>query len=75
MEIKKFFIVTKPEKYSKLGDILFDVTILGLQNQFRGGLDSKDIVGVFSEQEEAEDLAIELLFELEMDIEDGYILD
>lgn len=73
MKITKFFIVTKPNVDSELGDICFEADVQRLQLQFLGGLDHSDIVAVFDNEEEAENLALDLLHEIQGDIEDEYI--
>lgn len=60
-KINKFWIVTKPTKYSVLDDILFQSDIKGMQNQFLGGLKKAEIVGTYQYKAEAEKIAKKLL--------------
>jgi len=68
-----FWVVTKPtddavlEEYpcsrekSVLEDICFPTDLLGLMRQFRGGLEAKEIVGIWLDREAAEQVARRLL--------------
>lgn len=56
----KFWVVTKPTNVSTLGDIIFECDIKGLGNQFRGGLNSDDIVGWY-DKETATRIATDLM--------------
>ena len=56
----KFWVVTIPTSESELGDILFETDIKGLGNQFRGGLNSDDIVGWY-DKETATQIATDLM--------------
>lgn len=69
MQIMKFWIVTKADNNSELGDILFSANMRQLELQFAGGLSSADIIGVFSSEKEAENVALDVLYEIQC----GYI--
>lgn len=56
-EIKDFWVVTKPSKNQILEDILFKANMAYMRNQFVGGLKAADILGTFTTQKEASDLA------------------
>ena len=58
---KKFWIVTKPTAKSTIKDMLFEADLKDLSLQFLGGLNAKDIVGLFTEKHEAADFAVSLL--------------
>lgn len=53
MQIKKFWIVTKPTRLSVLIDICFETTPAGLARQGAGGLKPEDIHGMYTTQAEA----------------------
>lgn len=53
MKLKTLHIVTFPTPNSTLPDICFSVDYLGLQRQFKGGLEAKEIAGIFSTKQEA----------------------
>ena len=50
---KNFWLVTKATSMSEMADICFEINFRDLQNQFRGGLDPDDIVGMFDGEVEA----------------------
>lgn len=56
-EIKKFWVVTKPNQRSGLGDILFESDIKGMDRQFKGGLTTKEILGIYTTQSHGERVA------------------
>lgn len=60
-KINKFWVVTKPTRYSTLPDILFRADIKYMRNQFVGGLDKNSIVGIYEYKNEAEKIARKLL--------------
>ena len=67
-KIEKIWVVTKPTSKSGLIDILFETTIGGLENQFKGGLSENDIVATFTTEVEAKDLAKKLLKKNEKEV-------
>lgn len=61
-EVGRFWIVTYPwSKDTKLVDMLFETDIAGIGNQFRGGLESDDIHGVYKDKAKAEVDAMRLM--------------
>lgn len=56
-KVNKFWVVTKPSKNSELIDILFHADIKRMELQFKGGLSSKEIIGIFTTKNEAEKVA------------------
>jgi hypothetical protein len=56
-EIKKFWVVTKPNRTSGLIDILFESDIKGMDRQFKGGLTTKEIVGIYTTKSHGEKVA------------------
>lgn len=60
-KITKFWVVTKPSRVSGIRDILFLSNIKKMANQYLGGLDKEDIIGIYSNKKEAEVVAKKLL--------------
>ncbi len=56
-----FWVVTRPNRVSELGDICYACTFQQLMTQTRGGLHEKEIIGIFAEEAEAKRLAMKLL--------------
>ena len=56
-KVSKFWVVTKPTKQSVLIDILFNADMKRMELQFKGGLSNKEIIGIFTTQNEAEKVA------------------
>ncbi len=56
-KVSKFWVVTKPNKNSELIDILFQAGMKRMELQFKGGLASKEIIGIFTTRNEAEKVA------------------
>ncbi|OFX31050.1 MAG: hypothetical protein A2X08_18290 [Bacteroidetes bacterium GWA2_32_17] len=56
-KVSKFWVVTKPTKQSVLIDILFNADMKRMEFQFKGGLSSKEIIGIFTTKNEAEKVA------------------
>ena len=47
-EIGKFFVVEKPKtKDNNVDDIVFESTVVYFANQVRGGLNEKDVLGIY----------------------------
>lgn len=61
MKITHFWIVTKPNSLSTIDDICFETDMIGLEKQFKGGLKSEDIVGMYTKEKEAKENAVFLL--------------
>lgn len=57
MRIKIFWIVTKPTRKSVLQDICFATDIIGIGLQYLGGLKPDEVLGMFTSEKEAEDMA------------------
>ncbi len=58
---EEFFIVTKPSWFSTMEDICFRCSFSRLMSQVRGGLNEDEIVGIYSDQTEAQHAAARLL--------------
>jgi hypothetical protein len=58
---EKFWVVTKPSPFSTLEDILFPCTFERLMLQVRGGLNEKEIVGIYADETEAQRATARLL--------------
>jgi hypothetical protein len=56
-----FWVVTKPNRASELGDICFACTYKQLILQARGGLHEDDIVGIYANEADAKEMAGKLL--------------
>jgi hypothetical protein len=61
MKFERFWIVTRPTDKSGLSDICFESNIGQMENQFRGGLESNDILGMYNSKLEAEWIAKKLI--------------
>lgn len=57
MRLDRIWIVTKPTPESEIVDILFSSTMDELELQFRGGLEAKNIVAIYTEEPEARRIA------------------
>lgn len=65
-EIGKFFVVEKPKrKDDKVDDIVFESTVTYFANQVRGGLNEKDVLGIYKQKSDARRAATEALKEFE----------
>jgi len=71
----RFWIVTRPTPRSLRSDVCFQTDFAGLVLQFKGGLDPADVVGVSTEEGEAEALAERLLRERRTAVGEGAGLD
>lgn len=60
-EVGKFWVVTRPGDTSVLEDILFEATVAEMGRQFRGGLDPRDILGLFTDKTRARAVAFDQL--------------
>jgi len=58
---KTFWVVSSPTQSSEMGDILFEATFMSFAYTVRGGLDPKDIVGVYARESDARERADEEL--------------
>ena len=53
-EIGKFFVAEKPKtKEDKVEDLVFESTVLYFANQVRGGLNEKDVLGIYKQKSDA----------------------
>ena len=52
-EIGKFFIVEKPTKDSEMIDVVYELTLPEFALQVKGGLDVKNILGVYKQKSDA----------------------
>jgi len=52
-EIGKFFIVEKPTKNSEMMDVVYELTLPEFALQVKGGLDVKNILGVYKQKSDA----------------------
>ena len=52
-EIGKFFIVEKPTKDSEMVDVVYELTLPEFALQVKGGLDIKNILGVYKQKSDA----------------------
>jgi hypothetical protein len=65
-EIGKFFVVEKPKsKNDKVDDIMFESTVTYFANQVRGGLDEKNVLGIYKDKMSAKNRASEAIKEFE----------
>jgi len=65
-EIGKFFVVEKPKrKDDKVDDIVFESTVTYFANQVRGGLNEKDVLGIYKQKSDARRAATEAIKEFE----------
>jgi hypothetical protein len=56
-KVSKFWVLTKPNKNSELIDIFFQADMKRMELQFKGGLASKEIIGIFTIKNEVEKVA------------------
>jgi len=56
-----FWVVTRPNRVSELGEICFACTFKQLINQSRGGLHEQELIGIFADEAEAKRMALKLL--------------
>jgi len=52
-EIGKFFIVEKPGKNSEMEDVVYELSLPEFALQVKGGLDVKNILGVYKQKSDA----------------------
>lgn len=61
-EIGKFFVTEKPKtKEDKVEDLVFESTVLYFANQVRGGLNEKDVLGIYKQKSDARRAATEAI--------------
>ena len=52
-EVGKFFIVEKPTKDSEIEDVVYELSLPEFALQVKGGLDIKNILGVYKQKSDA----------------------
>ena len=52
-EVGKFFIVEKPTKDSEMEDVVYELSLPEFALQVKGGLDIKNILGVYKQKSDA----------------------
>ena len=52
-EIGKFFIVEKPTKDSEMEDVVYELTLPEFALQVKGGLEIKNILGIYKQKSDA----------------------
>jgi len=60
-EIGKFFIVEKPTKDSEMEDVVYELSLPEFALQIKGGLDVKNILGVYKQKSDARRAGTEAL--------------
>ena len=65
-EIGKFFVTEKPKsKEDKIEDLVFESTVLYFANQVRGGLEEKNVLGIYKQKSDARKAAADAIKEYE----------
>ena len=60
-EIGKFFIVEKPDQNSEMEDVVYEITLPEFALQIKGGLEIKNILGVYKQKSDARRAGTEAL--------------
>ena len=60
-EVGKFFIVEKPGKDSEMEDVVYELSLPEFALQIKGGLDIKNILGVYKQKSDARRAGTEAL--------------
>ena len=60
-EVGKFFIVEKPDQNSEMDDVVYELTLPEFALQIKGGLDVKNILGVYKQKSDARRAGTEAL--------------
>jgi hypothetical protein len=60
-EIGKFFIVEKPDQNSEMEDVVYELTLPEFALQIKGGLEIKNILGVYKQKSDARRAGTEAL--------------
>jgi hypothetical protein len=60
-EIGKFFIVEKPDQNSEMEDVVYETTLPEFALQIKGGLEIKNILGVYKQKSDARRAGTEAL--------------
>ena len=60
-EVGKFFIVEKPDQNSEMEDVVYELTLPEFALQIKGGLEVKNILGVYKQKSDARRAGTEAL--------------
>jgi hypothetical protein len=60
-EVGKFFIVEKPDQNSEMDDVVYELTLPEFALQIKGGLEVKNILGVYKQKSDARRAGTEAL--------------
>ena len=69
-EIGKFFIVEKPTKDSEIEDVVYELSLPEFALQIKGGLEVKNILGVYKQKSDARRAGTEALKEYEKQLKE-----
>jgi len=69
-EVGKFFIVQRPTKDSEIEDVVYELDLPALALQIKGGLDVKNILGVYKQKSDARRAGTEAMKEFEASIKE-----
>ena len=73
-EIGKFFVVEKPDPKNSedntVEKLVFESNVLHFANQVRGGLDEKNVLGIYKDKMSAKNRASEAIKEFESNLEE-----
>ena len=70
-DIGKFFVVEKPKgEKNSVDDLMFEGDVFYFANQIRGGLDFKDVIGIYKQKSDARRAATEALKEYETQLDE-----
>lgn len=70
-EIGKFFVTEKPKsKEDKIEDLVFESTVLYFANQVRGGLEEKNVLGIYKQKSDARRAAADAIKEYETSLKE-----
>jgi len=68
---ERFWVVTRPDEASEVGDVCFSCTVESLMHKAKCGLRQGDIVGIYDDEELALEMARKLLGEWTVRCEDS----
>ena len=70
-EIGKFFVTEKPKsKEDKIEDLVFESTVLYFANQVRGGLEEKNVLGIYKQKSDVRRAAADAIKEYETSLKE-----
>ena len=69
-EVGKFFIVEKPTKGSEMEDVVYELSLPEFALQVKGGLEVKNILGVYKQKSDARRAGTEALKEYEKQLKE-----